>query len=119
MGRLLDDPPHAQTLTERQLRVTATLTVLTKTGTGPLKSQVLSPFCQDLLRDRRITRSLERTRAGDDALRRPRRSVLSLSLSVIWAASIGRRNHGKEIDTHDPDETQNREGQIGPRSGSE
>src|SRR5262249_30437970 len=44
---------------------------------------------------------------------------LALSLSVIWAASIGRRNDGKEIDIQEDDEPQSSEGQTGPRSGYE
>ena len=101
MGRLPDDPPHAQTLTEGAAACH-----------GDLKRRP----------HKKIT-GAERGRAtavaDADALGRPRRSVLSLSLIVNWAASIGRRNHGKEIDIHDDNETQNREGQIGPRSGEE
>src|SRR5262249_19413634 len=41
-----------------------------------------------------------------------------LSLSIIWAASIGRRYHGKEIDIQEADETQSSESQNGDRSGS-
>ena len=40
-----------------------------------------------------------------------------LSLSIIWAASIGRRYDGKEIDIQEGDETQSSEGQNGARSG--
>jgi hypothetical protein len=36
---------------------------------------------------------------------------LALFLSIIWAASNGRRHHGKEIDIQDGGETQSTEGE--------
>jgi hypothetical protein len=41
----------------------------------------------------------------------------ALSLSIIWAASIGRKYHGKEFDIQEGDETQSSERQGGARAG--
>jgi hypothetical protein len=40
----------------------------------------------------------------------------ALSLSIIWAASIGRRYDGKERDIQEGDEAQSREGHNGARA---
>jgi hypothetical protein len=43
-------------------------------------------------------------------------STSTLSLSIIWTASIGSVKDGKEIDIHEGDKKQSSDGQNGARS---